>query len=165
MFWMPFTCSNAVFTIILFWGGRASKLIQDWNGLKISMYQPLALRYEGVQRIRRQELDTGSRWRRADISRKAAFCWGSYCSRWRGETMSLSCGHQWDYCSLPWWYMSMESHGGIMLAGENRRTQRKTCPSNILSTTSPTWNDSGANVAFTFADKTTRKLRKIRGRW
>jgi hypothetical protein len=41
--------------------------------------------------------------------------------------------------------MSVESDGGMILTGENRRTRRKTCPSAILSTTKPTWIDPGAN--------------------
>jgi hypothetical protein len=41
--------------------------------------------------------------------------------------------------------MSLESDGGIILTGENRRTRRKTCPSATLSTTNPTWTDQGAN--------------------
>jgi hypothetical protein len=34
---------------------------------------------------------------------------------WWGETMSQNCGHQWAYCSSPGWYVSMESHGDIMI--------------------------------------------------
>jgi hypothetical protein len=41
--------------------------------------------------------------------------------------------------------MSLESDGGMILTGENRRTQRKTCPIATLSTTNPTWIDPGAN--------------------
>jgi len=41
--------------------------------------------------------------------------------------------------------MSLESDGGMILTGENRRTRRKTCPSATLSTTNPTWIDPGAN--------------------
>jgi hypothetical protein len=41
--------------------------------------------------------------------------------------------------------MSSESDGGMTLTGENRRPRRKTCPSATLSTTNPTWIDSGAN--------------------
>jgi hypothetical protein len=41
--------------------------------------------------------------------------------------------------------MSLESDGGMILTGENRRTRRKTCPSATLSTTNPTWTDLGAN--------------------
>jgi hypothetical protein len=33
----------------------------------------------------------------------------------------------------------------MIMAAENRRTQRKTCPSATLSTTNPTWIDPGAN--------------------
>jgi hypothetical protein len=41
--------------------------------------------------------------------------------------------------------MSLESDGGMILTGENRRTERKTCPSATLSTTNPTWIVLGAN--------------------
>jgi hypothetical protein len=34
----------------------------------------------------------------------------------------------------------------MMLAGESRRTRRKTCLSATLSTTNPTWTDPGANL-------------------
>jgi hypothetical protein len=33
----------------------------------------------------------------------------------------------------------------MKLTGENRSTQRKTCPSATLSTTNPTWTDPGSN--------------------
>jgi hypothetical protein len=39
----------------------------------------------------------------------------------------------------------MESHGGMILAGESRRTPRETCPSVTLSATNNTWTDPGAN--------------------
>jgi hypothetical protein len=41
--------------------------------------------------------------------------------------------------------MSLESDGGMILTGENRRTRRKTCPSATLSTTKPKWVDLGGN--------------------
>jgi hypothetical protein len=41
--------------------------------------------------------------------------------------------------------MSLESDGGMILTGEDRRTRRKTCPSATLSTTNPTWIDPDAN--------------------
>jgi hypothetical protein len=41
--------------------------------------------------------------------------------------------------------MSLESDGGMILTGENRRTRRKTCPSATLSIADPTWIDPGAN--------------------
>jgi hypothetical protein len=41
--------------------------------------------------------------------------------------------------------MSLESDGGMILTGKNRRTRRKTCPSATLSATNPTWIDPGAN--------------------
>jgi hypothetical protein len=44
-----------------------------------------------------------------------------------GVKRCQNCGHQRAYCSFPRLYMSMESHGGMIPAGENRRTWRKTC--------------------------------------
>jgi hypothetical protein len=41
--------------------------------------------------------------------------------------------------------MSLESDGGMILTGENRRTRRKTCPSVTLSTINTTWIDLDAN--------------------
>jgi hypothetical protein len=41
--------------------------------------------------------------------------------------------------------MSLESDGGMILTGENRRTRRKTCPSATLSSINPAWIDTGAN--------------------
>jgi hypothetical protein len=41
--------------------------------------------------------------------------------------------------------MSVESHRGMVLIGENRRTRRKTCPSATFSTTNRTYTDPGAN--------------------
>jgi hypothetical protein len=40
-------------------------------------------------------------------------------------------------------YIIVDSHIGMMLTGENRRTRRETCPSATLSTTNPTWTDPG----------------------
>jgi hypothetical protein len=47
--------------------------------------------------------------------------------RW-DEAMSLNCGHQRVYCSSRKWYMSTESHGAIILTGENRITRIQTFP-------------------------------------
>jgi hypothetical protein len=41
---------------------------------------------------------------------------------------------------------SLESDGGMILTGENRRTRRKTCPIATFSTTNPIWIDPGANT-------------------
>jgi hypothetical protein len=41
--------------------------------------------------------------------------------------------------------MSLESDGGIILTGENRRTRRETCPSVTFSTINPTWIEPGVN--------------------
>jgi hypothetical protein len=38
----------------------------------------------------------------------------------------------------------MESHGGMILTGENLRIRRKTCPSATMSTTNPTWINPNA---------------------
>jgi hypothetical protein len=59
--------------------------------------------------------------------------------------MSLNCGLWGAYCSSPRWYVSMTNDGEKILTGENRRTRSKTCPIVTLSTTNPTWIDSGAN--------------------
>jgi hypothetical protein len=42
--------------------------------------------------------------------------------------------------------MSMENDGGMVLTGENRRTQRIICPSATFSTTNPTWIDPGCSI-------------------
>jgi hypothetical protein len=55
----------------------------------------------------------------------------SCCTRRGGETMSLNCSYQRDYCSYPRWYMSMENHSGMLLTAKHRR---KTSPSATLST-------------------------------
>jgi hypothetical protein len=57
----------------------------------------------------------------------------------QNQTMSLNCSCQWAYFSSTRWYTSMESHGGIILRGINRRTRRKTWISATLSITNPTW--------------------------
>jgi hypothetical protein len=41
--------------------------------------------------------------------------------------------------------MSLESDGGMILTGENRRAQTETHPSATLSTTNPAWTDPGTN--------------------
>jgi hypothetical protein len=40
------------------------------------------------------------------------------------------------------------SYGGMILAGENRRTQRKTCSTATSFYTNPTLTDPGANPGF-----------------
>jgi hypothetical protein len=49
------------------------------------------------------------------------------------------------YYAFPRWYEFGEWRSNGILTGENRRTQRKTCPSATLSTTNLTWIDPGAN--------------------
>jgi hypothetical protein len=49
------------------------------------------------------------------------------------------------YCSSPRWYMSMDSHGGMILTGENRRTWRQPCPNATLPTRLLKWTDQGTN--------------------
>jgi hypothetical protein len=61
--------------------------------------------------------------------------------------MSLNCNQQRAYCSTLRLYMTVEGHGGMILAGENRRNRRKICPSASLSTTHPTWTEPGPNLA------------------
>jgi hypothetical protein len=42
----------------------------------------------------------------------------SCCSCWWRETTSTNCGYQRAYCSSHRWYMSVDSHGVMMLTGE-----------------------------------------------
>jgi hypothetical protein len=55
--------------------------------------------------------------------------------------------------------MSLESDGGMILTGENRRTRRKTCPSATMSTTNPTWIDPGVNTRLRGERPATNDLR------
>jgi hypothetical protein len=57
--------------------------------------------------------------------------------------------------------MSLESDGGMISTGENRRTQRKTCPSATLSTTNPTWIDLGAKPGLRGERPATNDLSQI----
>jgi hypothetical protein len=57
------------------------------------------------------------------------------------------------------WYMSMDSHGGMILTEENRRTRKRTCPSVALSTINPTWTDQGANMGVSVERQATSRLR------
>jgi hypothetical protein len=43
------------------------------------------------------------------------------------------------------WHVSVESHGGMIVTGENRRTRRITCPSSTFSTTNSTCTNSGVH--------------------
>jgi hypothetical protein len=54
--------------------------------------------------------------------------------------------------------MDMKNQREMMLAGENRRTRRKTYPSVTLSTTNPTWIDPGANPGLLSERPTTNCL-------
>jgi hypothetical protein len=65
------------------------------------------------------------------------------CSCRCGETVSLNCGLWRAYCSSPRLCVRQESHGGVILTGENRKSRKKTCPSATFSTSDPTWIDSG----------------------
>jgi hypothetical protein len=47
------------------------------------------------------------------------------------------------YYAFPRWYEFWERRWNDILAGENWRTRKKTCPSATLSTTNPTWIDPG----------------------
>jgi hypothetical protein len=68
--------------------------------------------------------------------------WCCFCSCQWVENLSLDCGHQRSYCSFP---RSVQSHGGVLLTGENRRTRRETCLSATLSTADATWTGPGTN--------------------
>jgi hypothetical protein len=75
-----------------------------------------------------------------------------------GETMSLNCGQR-AYCSSPRWYMSMESHGRIILTGLNWITRRKTSPSATLPIINPTWTEQSANPGLRGKRPVTNRLR------
>jgi hypothetical protein len=53
----------------------------------------------------------------------------------------------------------------MILAGENRRTRRKTCPSATLSTTNPTWIDPGANSGLHSEKPATNRLSHGTAAW
>jgi hypothetical protein len=61
-----------------------------------------------------------------------------HCSYRRGETMSLNCGQYSAYSSSRRWYLSLESHGGMIFREGNLETRRESCPSATLTTTNPT---------------------------
>jgi hypothetical protein len=73
----------------------------------------------------------------APLSAMSKLC--PWCSRRSGKTMSVNCGHQQAYSSSRRWYISMESHCGMTLAGENRRTRIKTYQSATLSIKNSIW--------------------------
>jgi hypothetical protein len=56
------------------------------------------------------------------------------------------------------WYMSMDSHGEMILAEDTRNIRRKFCPSATLSTTNLTWTDPGANPGFRVERPATNRL-------
>jgi hypothetical protein len=60
--------------------------------------------------------------------------------RWIG-TVSVNCGQQQAYCLFP----RVKSHDGMILIWENRRTERETCPSATLYTTTFKCADPGVN--------------------
>jgi hypothetical protein len=75
--------------------------------------------------------------------------------------MSLNCDHQRAYCPSPTWCMSMESHGGKILTGDNCRTRGKTCCSFTLSTKNPTRSDQGANSGLRGERPATNRLSHV----
>jgi hypothetical protein len=78
-----------------------------------------------------------------------------------GEKMPVNCNQQWASCSSLKWYISLESHGGMMLTDENQRTQRETCPSATLSTTNPTWTDPSTNLGPCYERPATKHLNHV----
>jgi hypothetical protein len=81
----------------------------------------------------------------------------------------------WDYVSellpltdilfIPGWYMSVENDSGMILTGQNRRTQRKTCPSATSSTANPTSTDQGANSELRGERPVTNRLSHSTAQW
>jgi hypothetical protein len=74
------------------------------------------------------------------LCRPIFFSW-----RWGGSSTQAWMPTHDSVLRIPPDDMSLESDGGIILTGENRRTRRKTCPSATLSTTNPTWIQPVAN--------------------
>jgi hypothetical protein len=61
-------------------------------------------------------------------------------------SLSLNCIHslkRQTYYLCCRWCVSIESPGGMILPGENRKTRRKSWPSATFPTTNPTWADPG----------------------
>jgi hypothetical protein len=58
--------------------------------------------------------------------------------------------------------MSMESSGGMILTGENRRNGEKTCPAFSLPTKNRTWSDSGVNPGLRDEGQATYPLNSAR---
>jgi hypothetical protein len=54
--------------------------------------------------------------------------------------------------------MNMESHGGMILTGENGRIRIETCYSAILYTKNPIWTDPRANPGLRGKSLTTNRL-------
>jgi hypothetical protein len=54
--------------------------------------------------------------------------------------------------------MRVESQGGLLSTGENRRMQRETYPSATSSTTDLTWNDPSANLGLRGERPVTNRL-------
>jgi hypothetical protein len=68
-----------------------------------------------------------------------------YSCRW-DEILSLNWGYLRAYCWSPRWHIWVWSCSGMIFTGENRRTERETCPCATLSTTNPIWSDLGMNT-------------------
>jgi hypothetical protein len=75
-----------------------------------------------------------------------------------GVRLSLNCGLQRAYCSSPSWCMSIESHGGMILTGQNRKTRSQTSLSATLSSTYPIWTDMDTNPALRGETPATNRL-------
>jgi hypothetical protein len=58
----------------------------------------------------------------------------------------------------PRWYMSVDSHGEMILTEDTRNIRRKFCSSATLSTTNLTWTDPGANPDFRGERPATNRL-------
>jgi hypothetical protein len=62
------------------------------------------------------------------------------------------------YFSSPTWH-KLESDGGMILTGEPKNSEKKTCPSATLCTTNPTWTDPGAKPGLCGERPATNRLR------
>jgi hypothetical protein len=65
----------------------------------------------------------------------------------------------WEYvCAKFGEFEWIWSSGGMILIGENWRTQRNTCPSATLSTTNPTWTVLGMNLGLCHEKPVTNRV-------
>jgi hypothetical protein len=79
---------------------------------------------------------------------------------WGGSSTKRGCQLTLAYYAFRRWNEFGERRWNDILTGRNRRTRRKTCPSVTLSTTNPTWIDTGANPVLRVERPATKNLER-----